>query len=64
MSCVFFCTYMTTFAAEITQVSVRKLVSGDREYKVVMITNEPQAIQLDEYVGADRLVRITVAEEE
>lgn len=52
-----------TFLAEITEVKCKKILSGDREYKITLVTDNPQAIQLDEYVGTDRVVRISVEEE-
>ncbi len=54
---------MITFLAEIIEVKVKKLVSGDKEYQVRIVSGEPQAIQLDEFVGADRVVKISIGEE-
>lgn len=51
------------FLAEITEVKVKKIVSGDREYKVTLVTDNPDAMRLDEYVGTDRLVEISVEEQ-
>lgn len=52
------------FIAEITEVKAKKTLSMDKEYTVKIVSGDPQAIQLDEYVGADRNVRITVEEAE
>lgn len=52
---------MITFDAEITKVEIKKTVSSDREFKVIMITDDPAVLQLAAYVN-ERSVRITAEE--
>lgn len=47
------------FIAEIKQVTSRKTASLDIEYKVVLVTNDPQVMNLG-LIEADRLVDVVV----
>lgn len=51
--------YKVDFAAEIKQVSSRKLASLDIEYKVVLITNDPAVLNLGA-LDPDILVNVRV----
>lgn len=55
---------MINFIAEIVEVRAKKALSLDKEYLVKLVSSDPKAIQLDEYVGTDRVVRISVENEE
>lgn len=49
----------TKFLAEIKTVNMRKTSSGDNEYKLVLITNNPQVLALG-MIRPDQLIEITV----
>ncbi len=51
----------TTFQAEITQVQIKKLVSGDKEYRVTLITNDPNCINLQKHI-AEEIVFVEVSD--
>lgn len=53
---------MLTFTGQIKQVKSTDKIDG-KEYDIRITSWEAQAIQLDEYVGVDKVVRITVGEE-
>jgi hypothetical protein len=55
---------MLKITAEIVEVRAKKALSLDKEYLVKLVSSDPKAIQLDEYVGTDRVVRISVENEE
>lgn len=49
----------TQFLAEIKTINMRKTSSGDLEYKVVLITNNPQVLALG-MIKPEQLIQVTV----
>jgi len=47
------------FMAEVIEVKVKKLVSDDKEYKIVMVTDDPRVLQLAVFVN-EEAVRVQV----
>lgn len=43
----------TIFKAEITEVKAKKLASGDKEFKLTLITNDPKCLSLQQYIAED-----------
>lgn len=52
---------MLTFTGQIKQVKSTDKIDG-KEYDIRITSWEAQAIQLDEFVGTDRIVEISVEE--
>ena len=52
---------MTSFVAEIVKVEVKKTVSVDREYKVVLVTDDPKVLELWKYIN-EKTVTVEVKE--
>ena len=50
---------MTPFIAELKEVSVKRLVSGDKSTKIVLFTGEQVAAALDQ-IPAESTVRVTI----
>lgn len=44
---------ITSFQAEVTQVQVKKLVSGDKEFKLTLITSDPTCLELQQFIAED-----------
>lgn len=49
---------MISFQAEVVKVEIKKTVSMDKEYKVVLTTDNPAVLQLAVYVN-EKTVNIT-----
>lgn len=43
------------FEAEVVEVKVRKTASVDKEIKIVLVTNQEQALELQKYIANDSL---------
>jgi hypothetical protein len=52
---------MITFEAEVIRVEVKKTISVDREFKVVLITDDPKVLELAAYVNA-KTIKVEVKE--
>lgn len=50
---------MITFTAEILKVEVKKTLSMDREYKVIMVTDDSQILELAKYIN-EQSITITI----
>lgn len=50
---------MIEFVAEVTQVQVKKTLSMDKEFKVVLITNDEGVLELQQYISND-IIKIKV----
>jgi hypothetical protein len=48
------------FSAEVIKVEVKKTLSSDREFKVIMVTDDPKALELSAFVN-EQAVKITVS---
>ena len=44
------------FEAEVLEVKARKAASLDREIRVVLITDQEQALELQKYIGKDTVM--------
>ncbi len=42
---------MVSFSVEVIKVDVKKTLSNDREYKIVLVTNEPMALNMAQYIN-------------
>lgn len=51
---------MISFTAEITKAEVKKTLSLDREYKITIITSDSEAIKLQDFIGTDQVVKVSV----
>lgn len=49
------------FEAEIIEVKAKKVVSGDKEFRITLVTDNPQAIGLEEAI-ANYPVQVTFQE--
>lgn len=47
------------FNAEVIEVKVKKTASVDKEIKIVLVTDEAQALELQQYI-ADKAVKVTI----
>lgn len=50
---------MISFEAEVTKVEIKKTVSMDREYKVIIITDDPKVLQLAAFVN-ENTVKVSI----
>jgi hypothetical protein len=50
---------MITLNAEVTKVEVKKTLSMDKEFKIIMVTDSEEALKLAEFIN-DRPVKLTV----
>jgi hypothetical protein len=46
---------MITFEAEITEIKVKKTVSNDKEFKLVLLTNDSKVLELQEKIANDTI---------
>ena len=53
---------MVTFEAEVKSASVKKLVSLDKEGRVILVTQDIDAIAQIMAIESDRMVKITIEE--
>ena len=54
---------MKSFIAQLKQVQAKTTASGDKEYSVRLITDDPSALELG-LVPSDKTVRVTIVEDE
>jgi hypothetical protein len=54
---------MVTFQAEILKVEVKKTLSMDKEYRIVMVTDSANSLELAKWVN-EKTVKITVDPQE
>ena len=47
------------FQAEITKVEVKKTLSQDKEFKVILITDDPKVIELEQFIN-DSSVEVSI----
>jgi hypothetical protein len=47
--------FMITFEAEITEIKVKKTVSNDKEFKLVLLTNDSKVLELQEKIANDTI---------
>ncbi len=52
---------MIQFDAEVIKIEVKKLVSLDKQYKIVIITENPKVLELEKYI-ADKAIHIEVTD--
>ena len=50
---------MITFEAEITEIKVKKTVSNDKEFKLVLLTNDEKVLDLQQFIASDT-IKITI----
>lgn len=48
-----------TFPAEVIEIKAKKLASGDRSYRIILETDNPECLQLQKYI-AEQVVMIKV----
>ena len=53
---------MISFSAEVIKCEVKKTVSNDKEYKVYLVTSDPRALLLQEFINED-IIQVEVTPE-
>jgi hypothetical protein len=51
---------MISFDAEVIKVEVKKTVSLDREFKIILITDNPDTLELAQFVN-EKTVKVSVS---
>lgn len=48
-----------TFEAEVKQITVNKTISNDKEFKLILLTNNPEVLLLQDKIAND-VIKITI----
>ena len=46
---------MITFEAEITEIKVKKTVSNDKEFKLILLTDNEKVLELQRFIANDTI---------